>query len=81
MNSRLFQSIPIGSRKSEITRISLYCHVFLSVSVIAGIWLTGGTVTAEVAGWILGAPVVLSGSMAVANAAEHKAKSKTETEK
>lgn len=70
------QPIPVGNRKAEITRLSLLCHVFLSVVLVLGIWLTGGVITAEIVGWVLGVPFGLSGALAAANAAEHKAKSR-----
>lgn len=76
MNKMLFQQIQQGSRKTEITRIALFCHVFLSVFLIIGIWKTGGTINAEIVGWTLGIPFAMQGGMAAANAAEHKAKSR-----
>ena len=81
MNNFFIKPIQTGSRKTEITRIALYCHVFLSTILVAGMVYTGGTITADTVGWILGVPFAMQGGMAMANAAEHKAKAKPEVDK
>ena len=48
---------------------------------MAGIVYTGGMITADTVGWVLGVPFMMQGGMAMANAAEHKAKAKPEVDK
>ena len=81
MNNFFIKPIGAGSRKTEITRITLYCHVFLSTIIVIGTVATGGTITSDMVGWILGISFGIQGRMAMANAAEHKAKSKPEADK